>query len=275
MPMKPMLTIIAFSVLVLLAASGFVQPAGRETAVAATMEEAAFIPAPMPAGREGALISYGKQIIQQTQKYAGPYVTAAMSCEACHLSAGTKAHGGSLVGAYSDFPQWNSRSKRFIALQDRLAECFLYSMNGRPPAFDSREMIALTAYIAYLSRGSVVGKGVPSQGLIAVNAPHAANVADGKSTYEAKCSACHGANGSGNAAFPPLWGPASFNNGAGMHKAETMAAFVRYNMPFGSAPNTLSAQEAVDVSAFVLSHPRPVFDATRVITFPSQPASFF
>lgn len=235
-----------------------------------------FAPAPLPTGPEGQLIAYGKAIIQQTQKHAGAYtVTAATTCEACHLAAGTKAHGGSLVGVYAKFPQWNQRSGRFIALQDRLAECFLYSMNGRPPAFDSREMIALTAYIAYLSRGTPVGAGAPDQGFIPVAAPAAPNAARGGVVYNAKCSACHAADGSGGGSFPPLWGPKSFNGGAGMHRPATMAAFVRYNMPFGAPPNTLTAQQAVDVSAFILSRPRPTFDATRPIEFPAQPASFF
>jgi thiosulfate dehydrogenase len=244
--------------------------AGAQT-VAAT----AFVPAPMPTGDEGDLITLGKQIVENTQQTMGAYVTAGMSCEACHTAAGTKAHGGSFVGIYGKFPQWNARSKRFIALQDRLAECFLYSMNGRPPAYDSKEMIALTAYIAYLSRGSVVGKGAADQGLIAVTAPDAPSVERGASVYAAKCSACHQADGSGGANFPPLWGAKSFNGGAGMHRPETMAAFVRYNMPYGSPPDTLSAQEAVDVTAFVLSHPRPAFDPARPIAFPPQPASFF
>lgn len=235
-----------------------------------------FVPAPMPAGPEGELIAYGKQIVRETQKHAGAYaVTAAMSCEACHIAAGTKAHGASLVGVYAKFPQWNKRSGRFIALQDRLAECFLYSMNGRPPAYDSREMIALVAYIAYLSRGTPVGSGAPDQDLIPVAAPKAPDTARGRVVYGAKCSACHAADGSGGGNFPPLWGPKSFNGGAGMHRPATMAAFVRYNMPFGSPPNTLTAQEAVDVSAFVLSHPRPAFNAQRSIAFPAQPASFF
>ncbi|MGA2395454.1 MAG: c-type cytochrome [Candidatus Lustribacter sp.] len=233
-------------------------------------------PAPLPAGPEGELITYGKQIIEQTAQHAGAYqITAGMSCEACHVDAGAKPHGGSFVGIYAKFPQWNARAQRFITLQDRLAECFLYSMNGRPPAFDSREMIALTAYIAYLSRGTVVGVGAPDQGLVPVTAPAPANVARGQATYDAKCAACHAADGSGGGNFPPLWGPKSFNAGAGMHRPETMAAFVRYNMPFGSPPNTLTAQETVDVTAFVLSHSRPAFDANQPIAFPPQPASFF
>lgn len=85
---------------------------------------------------------------------------------------------------------------------------------------------------------------------------------------------CHAANGAGNpsAGFPPLWGPASFNDGAGMNAK--MASFVRANMP-ANAPGTLTDQEAADVSAYVLSHPRPKFNANRTVTFPSQPAKFF
>jgi cytochrome c len=54
-----------------------------------------------------------------------------------------------------------------------------------------------------------------------------------------------------------------------------MSAFVRYNMPYGGPPNVLSKQEAYDVSAFVLSHPRPHFDKTRLISFPAQQAGTF
>jgi thiosulfate dehydrogenase len=235
----------------------------------------AFVAPPLPDGPEGALIAYGKHIIQSTHEYAGAYAVATMSCEACHIAAGTKAHGGSLVGAYARFPQYNARAKRFITLQDRLAECFLYSMNGVTPPFASREMVALTAYIAYLSRGTVVGTGAPDQGLIAFKPPHAPSVSNGSTVYTASCAACHGADGSGGSAFPPLWGAGSFNNGAGMHRLTTMAAFVRYNMPYGSPPNTLSAQQAYDVSAFVLSHPRPAFDGQRLIAFPARKASFY
>jgi thiosulfate dehydrogenase len=136
-------------------------------------------------------------------------------------------------------------------------------------------MIALTAYIAYLSRGTVVGKGVPDQGLIAFKSPQAPSIANGSHVYETSCSSCHGANGAGGAAFPPLWGKTSFNGGAGMHKLATMAAFVRYNMPYGAAPNTLSAQQAYDVSAFVLSHARPTFNGQRMIQFPARKASYY
>lgn len=231
--------------------------------------------APLPAGKEGALVAYGRNIIHDTPKYAGRYSKVGMSCEACHIDAGTKAHGGSFRGIFANFPQYNKRSKRFIALQDRLAECFLYSMNGTPPAYSSREMVALTAYIAYVSKGAPVGVGFSGQKLVNFSPPHPPSVADGSKIFGQKCASCHGAQGQGVAIFPPLWGAKSFNSGAGMHRLTTMSAFVRYNMPYGGPPNVLSQQEAYDVSAFVLSHPRPAFDKTRMIAFPAAAADTF
>jgi thiosulfate dehydrogenase len=235
---------------------------------------AAAASAPIPSGPDGDLIRYGRALIVDTQKYAGHYITAGMSCAACHIDAGTKPHGGSLLGVYANFPQWNKRAKRFITLEDRLDECFLYSMNGRPPAPNSREIVAMTAYIAWLSRGSEVGKGFPDQGFVTVHAAKAPDKAAGATVYAAQCAACHGANGAGNAAadFPPLWGAKSFNDGAGMNTK--MAAFVKANMPLGRG-GSLSDQEAADVSAYVLSHARPHFDAKRTIAFPPEPAAFF
>ena len=232
-------------------------------------------PGPIPTGAEGALIKYGRDIIRNTPRYAGANIKAGMSCEACHLAAGTQAHGGSFRGIYAQFPQYNSRSHRFIALQDRLAECFLYSMNGTPPAYTSRSMIALTGYIAYLSRGARVGSGFAGQGLEKFTPDHAPSISAGAKIYANRCSACHGASGQGIATFPPLWGPKSFNNGAGMHRLSTMSGFVRYNMPFGSPHDSLSKQEAYDVSAYVLSHPRPAFSKKRMIAFPAQRAGSF
>ena len=232
--------------------------------------------AAFPSGAEGKLIAYGHDIVTKTPALMGSYVRAGMSCEACHNGAGRKPHAGSFLGIYAKFPQWNKRSHRFITVQDRLAECFLYSMNGRPPAYDSREMIALTAYIAFLSRGAKVGEGFADQKLIAVKSDRAPSVASGATIYGQKCAACHAADGGGNnGAFPPLWGSKSFNDGAGMHRLATMAAFVRYNMPYGGPANALSAQQSYDVSAYVLSHSRPKFAGTKIIAFPPQPASAF
>jgi thiosulfate dehydrogenase len=234
-----------------------------------------FDPSAVPKDQVGDLVRYGHELFVNTRMRLKPYVTANMDCAACHVDAGTKPRGGSLVGVAAQFPQWNTRAKRVIALQDRIAECFLYSMNGHPPAYQSREMEAMVAYITYLSRGTKIGsKPDPATRLAHFDPPKPADPKTGAQVYAQKCSSCHGASGAGSAAFPPLWGATSFNGGAGMHSLWTMAGFVRYNMP-QNAPGTLSDQQAYDVSAFVLSHSRPKFDKTREVAFPPQNAGYF
>ncbi|HLI94703.1 MAG TPA: c-type cytochrome [Candidatus Baltobacteraceae bacterium] len=260
----------AFAFALALAACGGGQPATSSPAASAT-----FDPKAVPTGEVGYMVSYGHELIVHTRAHLGRFVTANMDCQACHVNAGTKARGGTFVGIAAQFPQWNARAKRVISLQDRLAECFLYSMNGRPPAYNSRDMEAMVAYITYLSRGTAIGaKPDPSARIAHFDPPAKPDPARGATIYTQKCSMCHGANGAGSAAFPPLWGATSFNNGAGMHRLWTMAGFVRYNMP-QNAPGTLSDQEAYDVSAYVLSHSRPKFDKSKIVAFPSLHAGYF
>jgi len=82
--------------------------------------------------------------------------------------------------------------------------------------------------------------------------------------YAEKCALCHGKDGEGTynekgeTVFPPLWGPRSFNIGAGMARVNTAAAFVKANMPLGQ-DNTLTDQEAFDVAEFFTHQPRPDF----------------
>lgn len=228
----------------------------------------------VPAGDVGDAIRYGRDLMLNTRKHLPQYTGANMDCAACHIEGGTKARGGSFAGTAASFPQWNKRAKRVIALQDRLAECFLYSMNGHPPAYNSREMVALTAYITYLSRGVKLGtKPDPAVTLASITLPHPDPKA-GASLYSQKCSVCHGGNGAGSAQIPPLWGAASFNDGAGMHRLRTMAGFIRYNMP-ATAPGSLTDRQSFDIAAFVLTHQRPKFDRSKLVEFPAARAGYF
>lgn len=229
--------------------------------------------ATFPPGPQGQLIAYGHDLIAQTPKYMSANISARMSCAACHPNAGRTPHEGSLLGIYVKFPQWNKRAGRFIALQDRIAECFLYSMNGKPPAYYSKEMVAITAYIAFLSRGARVNEGFAGQEPRKLRAgpPNAAN---GARIYAARCMSCHGANGNGSLTDPPLWGSGSFNDKAGMSRMDRIAPFVRAAMP-QNAPATLTDQEATDVAAFILTRPRPHFDRSKLVAFPPVKASYF
>ena len=143
-------------------------------------------------GLMGAAIAYGRAIIVDTPHVMKGYVGVKMSCEACHLAAGTKPKAGSLVGNYARFPQWNKRAHRIITLEDRLAECFLYSMNGRPPAYNSPAMVALVAYIAWLSKGTPMGAPIKASDRFIDPLPaRAPNVAHGADIYARKCIQYH------------------------------------------------------------------------------------
>ncbi len=233
-------------------------------------------PRALPSGPPGESIAYGHGLITKTNTLMKRYVRADLTCADCHVAAGTKARGGSFVGTYARFPQWNGRAHRMIALQDRIAECFLYSMNGKAPAYTSKQMIAIVAYIAWLSRGTPTGAALPESDRYVAPAPSdPPSAARGATLYADKCAACHKASGKGiSGLFPPLWGSTSFNGGAGMSHIERMAGFVRYNMPYG-APGTLSLGQAYDVAAFILHHPRPRFRRTAVEPMPALPARYF
>ncbi len=228
----------------------------------------------LPAGALGREIRYGRELVMNTRALLPHDVRSRMDCAACHIDGGTQAHGLSFVGTYASFPQWNARAHRVIALQDRIAECFLYSMNGKPPAYSSREMVAIVAYIAWLSRGTPTLLKPQAQSL-GIPLPSATpSIAEGRVLYGQRCSACHGANGAGGGPFPPLWGAASFNAGAGMAHLDRMTGFIYYNMP-QNAPRTLAPREAYDVAAFVLSHARPRFERNARIVSPAQAAGYF
>lgn len=216
----------------------------------------------IPAGPMGNLIRLGRNIVMDTPQYASAYTGNDMKCTDCHINGGTKAYASPLAGVTTLFPSYSVRAKRAITVQDRINECFVRSENGKPLPSDSREMIALMAYMNWLSHGVPMGSTVEGRGLLRLTAPAKIDPRAGRQIYAKRCSMCHQPNGAGRpGVIPPLWGSRSFNDGAGMSKILKMAAFVKANMP-PTKPGSLSVQEAFDVSAYVDSHPRPHYNPT-------------
>jgi thiosulfate dehydrogenase len=228
----------------------------------------------LPSGPLGAEIRYGRELLMNTRHMLPGLVRANMDCAACHIAAGTQPRGGSFIGAYAQFPQWNKRSRRVVTMQDRVAECFLYSENGKPPAFWSRQMIAIVSYIAWLSRDTPMLSKTTSQSFVIPVPSAPPNPARGAQLFAARCALCHGAGGAGSNVIPPLWGDTSFNKGAGMAHINRMTGFVYFNMP-KNAPGTLSLTDAYDIAAFVLSHKRPAFRSSALVSWPAEPARYF
>jgi thiosulfate dehydrogenase len=222
----------------------------------------------IPTGPLGDAVRYGQSIVTNTRAVAGASVGNGLTCVNCHLDAGRTAYASPLVGLWGVFPEYRARRGRVESLTERINDCFVRSMNGKALPPESREMIGLLAYVWWLSTGVPTGVEVQGRGFKEFAAPSKPDPARGAKLYAAKCGACHGADGAGlrgandTYAFPPLWGPQSFNTGAGMARVSVAAGFVQAKMPLGSG-GTLSDQEAYDIAAYFTAKPRPIFAAAK------------
>ncbi len=267
------------AVLLLLAAAGCSKPSApppdpAPTASAAHVaaEVKAFSPPAreaIPKGPFGESVKRGAAIFRDTPANAARYAGNGLSCKNCHLDDGRKADSTPMWAAWAMYPAFRKKNGHVNTLDERLRGCFTYSMNasaseaGAAPPPNDPVLVDLQAYMFWLATGVPVGKDVVGRGYPKVKKPAGGFSAErGKKVYDEQCALCHGDSGqgtklaSGAYAFPPLWGPDSFNWGAGMHRINTAAAFIKANMPL-SKPNTLTDQQAWDVAAYVDSQPRP------------------
>ncbi len=231
----------------------------RDSLVARTSGSVYRVPADseIPKDAVGASIRRGRALLVDTKDSLPDHVGNHLRCVSCHLDLGTRANGLSLIGVYSRFPQYRSRNGLVNLIEDRVNDCFERSMNGTVLPRDGRDMRDLISYMAFLSRG-VAPPGMVLGANVSNMTPLRADPARGQTIFAETCVRCHGPNGEGTVLAKPLWGPHSFNIGAGMARLRTAAPFIRYNMPNDRAV-VLTDQQAFDVAGFVLSHPRPDF----------------
>lgn len=233
----------------------------------------------LPNDPYGQMVRQGRDLMEHTYRYIGPeakdpakrYAGNNLACSTCHVAAGTKKFGNPWVGTFVSFPQYRGREDAVSTTEERINGCMERSMNGRKMPADGPEMKAMVAYLQFLSTGIPVGAklegtGVPPVKLLA----RAADPVAGKQVYAAVCQACHGDSGQGvrrgrpgdgeGYQFPPLWGPDSYNTGAGMARNMLAAGFIKANMPSGvtHASTVLTDEQAFDVAAYINSQPRPV-----------------
>ncbi|MFG1422776.1 c-type cytochrome [Roseixanthobacter liquoris] len=232
----------------------------------------------LPDDAFGRLVRFGRSVLEATYAHVGPaaadpamrFAGNNLACANCHLNDGRKKFGLPLVAADADYPAYSARTARDLTLADRVNQCMTRSMNGRPMPADAPPMQALLAYLAVLS--THIPEDAKISGGGAGTMPELDRAADpvrGAAVFRAQCADCHGVSGQGvrrnvaDAALgygvPPLWGPDSFNDGAGMSRLMTLANFAHNNMPNGTdwLMPQLSPQDAWDVAAFVESQSRP------------------
>ncbi|MCL1962397.1 MAG: c-type cytochrome [Desulfovibrionaceae bacterium] len=209
----------------------------------------------LPAGEAGQLVRQGRLLAANS----GPLLIErggnGLRCGSCHLNAGTLPYAGAWVQLHAD-----------DALAARINRCLVESMNGQPLALDAPGMRALLAYIGWLSTPAPQGAAEPAAGARGFGAVDAALTPDrarGAALYADRCDHCHGSQGEGTRKqdgsgfkYPPLWGSEAFSAASEMTQLPIAAAFVKNNMPRTRA-HPLSAQEAVDVAAYLIAQPRP------------------
>ena len=250
----------------------------------ASPQAAASVAAPdsvIPDGPLGDAVRRGRAILLATRDSLPNHVGNQLRCTSCHLDAGRRA-SGSWVGTFARYPQYRSRSGVVETLEYRVNDCFRRSMNGTALDPASAEMRDIVAYLAFLSRGTQVGPpATPPGARLQKWASFSPDTAAGARVFSSSCAKCHGGQGEGTAVAPPVWGPRSYNVGAGMTRVRTAADFISRNMPF-DAPGTLTDQQAVDVAAYVNAQPRPDYkgkendwpngDAPPDVAYPTRSA---
>jgi thiosulfate dehydrogenase len=223
-------------------------------------------------------IRRGYRIFMQTPLEAPKSTANRLSCGNCHLNGGQRERALPLVGVAGVFPEYNKREGRPFSLEDRIVGCFMRSENatgvgGIPgaspegPGPGSEEVTALAAYIQWLSEGIRAGEKLPwrGQNLIQPDRQIPVEALDpvrGRTLFMENCRSCHGDDGQGvqigDKTAGPLWGPDSWNDGAGAARIYTLAGIIRYAMPYLN-PGSLSDEEAQQIAAFINSMPRPEF----------------
>ena len=223
-------------------------------------------------------IRWGFRLFTNTPVEAPRFVPGKISCGNCHLNGGQRERALPLIGVAAMFPEYNRRSGRLYTLNDRIVDCFFRSQNATGsidqselqsslPTQSTKEVLALSAYITWLARGYEVGKNLPwrgQNGIIEENRIPVGRLdpARGEALFMERCVNCHGKDGQGVAIgekkAAPLWGPDSWNDGAGAARIYTLAGMIRYMMPY-TAPGSLTDEEAQQLAAFINSKPRPAF----------------
>jgi len=230
-------------------------------------------------------IRSGFRIFTNTPREAARFTPSKVSCNNCHLNGGQRERSLPLVGVAAMFPEYNRRSGRLYTLGDRIVDCFLRSENatgalstasGQHPGDEdvelvpsptSKEVLALAAYITWLARGSAIGKSPAWRGQNVIAAPslipiETLDARKGEALFMERCTTCHGVDGQGVAVGDkkpgPLWGPDSWNDGAGAARVYTLAGIIRYSMPYLD-PGSVTDEEAQQLAAFINAKPRPAY----------------
>lgn len=149
----------AAAMLLCASAQAATAPAGKFTATAKvnSLEEAA---------EQGAQI-FNNDTFGTKQTWVPPnaFSNHLMTCAACHSNGGktegtTPAgqHLPSLIGAAAKYPKYKAKKHEVYTLERQIVHCVRAGIMGKPPAYDSPEMVDLVVYLTQLSKGATMGQ---------------------------------------------------------------------------------------------------------------------
>ena len=235
------------------------------------------------------LVKDGYYLVAESSKFMGPlakdpskrYAGNNLSCTNCHLNGGTLSGSASWIGILDRFPQFRGRENKIGTIEERINGCMERSMNGVKLNETSDQMKAIIAYIDWISKELNDLNTKNFKGYPAIKIPEVAvDLNIGSKIYKQECVLCHGKNGEGiryeiyekGYLNPPLWGDDSYNDGAGMHRVITAAAFIKNNMPYLQATwekPKLTDEEAFHVAGYINSFQRPE-KQNKIADFPDK-----
>lgn len=176
-----------------------------------------------PFGTMKETIRRGHDLFINTQQLRGKNVFNNMNCSSCHMGEGRLPFSSPVWPAAVILPNYRPKNDHVNSLEERIAGCFSYSMNGTPPEYGSDDMLALATYHQWLAKGVPIyqpGNTMYGRGYPRIPEPElTVDAMRGKAVYESQCAMCHGSDGAGVTArgdvvFPALWGDDSYNWGA-------------------------------------------------------------
>lgn len=123
---------------------------------------------------------------------------ASRACSDCH---GDAAAG--MKGVAARYPSFDAKRARLVNLEQRINACRVENQEAKPLAYESRDLLALTAYVARQSRG------LPIE--IVPDARSQAHLEAGRALYNRKigqidlsCAQCHDRNWGRHLAGNPI-----------------------------------------------------------------------
>jgi cytochrome c len=230
----------------------------------------------------------GYEYIHHTSKTLGPhgnkkfadgtpYATTTIACSSCHFTGGHVPFGTPMYQSPDKFagkPYFRPLNYQ-RDLKDSIVDCMRNCMNtSKTLSKDDPVMNDMVAYIQWLSAGvsdpAMKGAGwvnLPGHGLPELDPDvmrMSASPSYGNTLYRSYCATCHDKDGAGKGEYrrgegrprvPALWGDHAYSRGAAFYNTPVLAGYIRKFMPYGKA-GILSAQEALDIAAYINDQPR-------------------